>query len=187
MRRFTQLPQQNQLAAAPKFEVKKSSKRQWLHSLYLRIARMRGKPEYLARGLAAGVFAGCFPLFGLQIVLGVSLSVLVRGHKLLAAAGTWLSNPLTYIPIFLFNYHVGQWLLGAEELSISQDSLLAWDTIVELGAEFALTLLLGSFVVGIVSAITTYFVGVKVIRRWRKRQPKRYLKITEIPPENQTF
>jgi uncharacterized protein (DUF2062 family) len=145
---------------------------------------MRGKPEYLARGLAAGVFAGCFPFFGLQTVLGVSIAVLVRGQKFVAVAGTWVSNPLTYVPIFLFNYHVGQWLLGAEELSISQDSLLAWDTIVELGGEFALTLLLGCVVVGIVSAITTYFVGVKVIRRWRKRQPKRYLKVTEITPKN---
>jgi uncharacterized protein (DUF2062 family) len=141
---------------------------------------MRGKPEYLARGLAAGVFAGCFPFFGLQILLGVAISILIQGHKLLAVAGTWVSNPFTYIPIFLFNYHVGQWLLGVEELSINQDSLLSWDTIIELGAEFALTLLLGCFVVGIVSAIISYFVSLGLIRRWRKRQAKRYLKVTEI-------
>lgn len=184
VRRFTQLSQQQRLTAAPNSKATKSPKWRWLHSVYLHIVRMRGKPEHLARGLAAGVFAGCFPLFGLQILLGVSIAVLLRGHKLLAAAGTWVSNPLTYIPIFLFNYHVGHWLLGTEELSISQDSLLAWDTIVELGAEFALTLLLGCFVVGIITAILTYFVGIQLIRRWRKRLAKRSLKVNEIYPKN---
>jgi uncharacterized protein (DUF2062 family) len=108
----------------------------------------------------------------------------VRGQKLLAAAGTWVSNPFTYIPIFLFNYHVGQWLLGREELSISQDSLISWETIIELKAEFALTLLFGCFIVGIVSATATYFMSLRLIRRWRKRQAKRYLKVTEIPSED---
>jgi uncharacterized protein (DUF2062 family) len=162
VRRFTQLSQQPTVAAAPKSKAKKSSRWRWLHSVYLHIVRMRGKPEYLARGLAAGVFAGCFPFFGLQILFGVAVAILVRGQKLLAAAGTWVSNPFTYIPIFLFNYHVGQWLLGREELSISQDSLISWETIIELKAEFALTLLFGCFIVGIVSATATYFMSLSV-------------------------
>jgi len=185
VRRFTQPSQKQKVAAAPESNASKFPRWRWLHSVYLHIVRMRGKPEYLARGLAAGVFAGCFPFFGLQILLSVAIAILIRGQKLLAAAGTWVSNPFTYIPIFLFNYHVGQWLLGREELSINQDSLLAWDTIVELGAEFALTLLLGCLVVGIVSAITTYFVSARLIRRWRKQQAKRYFKVTEIHSEDE--
>lgn len=185
MRRLTRLPQQHTVAAAPKSKAKKPLRWRWLHSAYLRIVKMRGKPEYLARGLAAGVFAGCFPFFGLQTVLGVAIAILMRGHKFLAAAGTWVSNPLTYIPILLFNYHVGHWLLGAEALSIEQESLLSWDTISELGGEFALTLLLGCFVVGIISAIVTYFLGTRLIRRWRKRLAKRSIKVSQIPLKNE--
>lgn len=184
MRRFTQPSQQQKVAAAPKSKATKFPRWRWLHSVYLHIVRMRGKPEYLARGLAAGVFAGCFPFFGLQILLGVAIAILIQGQKLLAAAGTWVSNPFTYIPIFLFNYHVGQWLLSTEKLSISQDSLLSWETIIELKAEFALTLLFGCFIVGIVSAITTYFVSIRLILRWRKRQAKRYLKMAEVRSED---
>ncbi len=184
MRRFTPPPQPQTLAAAPNSEGKKHPRWGWFHSIYLRVVRMQGKPEYLARGLAAGVFAGCFPFFGLQTVLGVAISILIRGKKLLAVAGTWVSNPFTYIPIFLFNYHVGQWLLGAEELSISQDSLLSWETIIELKAELALTLLFGCFIVGIVSATATYFISLRLIRRWRKRQAKRYFKVTKFRSKN---
>ena len=53
-----------------------------------------------ARGLAAGIFCGCFPFFGLQTLLGVALASVVRGNHLLAAAGTWVSNPFTYVPLY---------------------------------------------------------------------------------------
>ena len=54
-----------------------------------------GTPGQRARGLAAGVFCGCFPFFGLQIVVSVGVASLLKGNHLLAAAGTLVSNPLT--------------------------------------------------------------------------------------------
>ena len=54
-----------------------------------------GTPGQRARGLAAGVFCGCFPFFGLQIVLSIGVASLARGNHLLAAAGTLVSNPIT--------------------------------------------------------------------------------------------
>ena len=184
MRRFTTLSQQQTVTAAPKSKATKPFQWRLLNSVYLHVVRMQGKPEYLARGLAAGVFAGLFPFFGLQTLLGVAIAILIRGHKLLALVGTWVSNPFTYIPIYLFNYHVGQWLIRSEELSISQENLLSWETIVELGTEFAFTLLVGCFVVGTISAIAAYFIGIWLIRRWRKRQVQRYLKVKAIKSDN---
>ena len=74
--------------------------------------RQDGTPGQRARGLAAGVFCGCYPFFGLQIFLSVGLASVVRGNHLLAAAGTLVSNPLTYLPLYWFNYLVGCRLLG---------------------------------------------------------------------------
>ena len=71
-----------------------------------------GTPGQRARGLAAGVFCGCFPFFGLQIMVSVGVASLLKGNHLLAAAGTLVSNPLTYIPLYWFNYLVGDQLLG---------------------------------------------------------------------------
>ena len=56
-----------------------------------------GTPGQRARGLAAGVFAGCFPLFGFQTFLGVLFANLLRGNTFLAVVGTWISNPMTYL------------------------------------------------------------------------------------------
>jgi uncharacterized protein len=105
-----------------------------------------------ARGLAVGVFTGCYPFFGLQIVLGVALAGLLRGSPILAAAGTWISNPLTSLPLYWFNYQVGCLMLGAgpafPSLHQVQEGAL-WD----LGLAFSSRLMLGSTVVGLISAL----------------------------------
>jgi uncharacterized protein (DUF2062 family) len=135
--------------------------------VYLRIIRLRSTTPAIARGLATGVFAGLFPFFGAQTILGVFLAILVRGNKLTAAVGTWISNPFTYVPIYLFNFKVGQLLLGTHELSTDVD----WTSTTELlqaGQVFAVTLLLGCTVVGAIAAIIAYFLGLWLIPRLRK-------------------
>ena len=145
--------------------------RRFCRFLYLRIVRFRGKPRILSRGLAVGVFAGFFPLFGLQIFIGVFLATLVRGNKFAAAAGTWVSNPLTYVPIYLLNFKVGKFLLGVESQPIAQLDLQSFTKFIELGSTFAITLMFGSFVVGSISALVTYFVSLHLLqKKHRKRR-----------------
>tara|TARA_Y100001970_G_C14259761_1_gene879073 strand:- start:22884 stop:23339 length:456 start_codon:yes stop_codon:yes gene_type:complete len=70
-------------------------------------------PSRRARGIAVGVFSGCFPFFGLQTIMGVFLASIFKGNLFLAAVGTWISNPLTYVPLYLLNYKIGNYLMGA--------------------------------------------------------------------------
>ena len=75
---------------------------------------LEGTPAKRARGIAVGVFSGCFPFFGFQSLMGACLASLLKGNHLLAVIGTWISNPLTYIPLYLFNYKIGSFFLGSE-------------------------------------------------------------------------
>jgi len=139
-----------------------------LRYLYLRIIRLRSTTPAIARGLAMGVFAGLFPFFGAQTILGVFLAILVRGNKLTAAVGTWISNPFTYVPIYWFNFRVGQTLLGTYRLSPDVD----WTSSAELlqaGKAFAVTLLLGCTVVGAIAGAIAYFLGLWLIPQIRKQ------------------
>ncbi len=147
-------------------------KRSWRY-FYLRFLRLRGTPHYISRGLAFGVFAGCFPFFGLQTIIGVLLAIIFRGHKLTAAAGTWVSNPLTYVPIFIFNYKVGEFLLGfgIRKTSVSfPANWQSWTELKELGFVFLVPLFFGCLTVGSVAAILTYIVSVRFLSRWHKRR-----------------
>ncbi|CDM93003.1 MAG: DUF2062 domain-containing protein [Limnospira sp. PMC 1291.21] len=150
----------------------------WLRLGYLRLISLRGQPEYLARGLAAGVFAGFFPFFGFQAIIGVAVAVILRGHKLLAVAGTWVSNPFTYVPLFFFNLKFGMWLLGIHQFSLMTDhvnlqSVKDFSELVETGAELAAVLLLGSTVMGLIAAIAIYTVSVPLFRYWQQKRSQR--------------
>jgi hypothetical protein len=157
---------------SPKPATRKTSQPAWKRKLryfYLRFVRLQGSPEYLARGMACGVFSGSFPLFGLQIIIGVAIATVIRGNRIMAAAATWISNPFTYVPFFAFNYQVGQWLLGGEPTQgfTDLDTLKGW---MDMGTEVSVKLMLGSTVVGAVAAIGSYYLGLPVIRRLRERR-----------------
>jgi hypothetical protein len=114
--------------------------------------QQEGSHGQRARGLAAGVFMGCFPFFGLQTLFGIALASLVRGNHLLAAAGTWISNPFTYLPLYWFNYWVGSVLIGPGPAFPAMAQLQQaplWD----LGLAMSIRLLLGSCVVGLIAAL----------------------------------
>lgn len=136
---------------------------------YWRLTRTKGSAKYLARGFAVGTFAGFFPLFGIQTAIGVLLAIPLRGHKLTAAVGTWVSNPITYIPLFWFNFRVGNWLLGTEA-SFTPESLQSLEALLELKEVFIATLLVGCLVCGLVGSLLSYFIALRCVRSWRNRR-----------------
>ena len=117
-----------------------------------------GNPFFNAKGLAIGVFSGCFPFFGFQTLLGVFFAKLAKGNIVLAAIGTWISNPFTYIPLYYFNYKVGSiFIRNSTNINIDRD--LGINDLWEQGSIFSIKLILGSFLVGLLLAsISGFFV-----------------------------
>ena len=111
-----------------------------------------GSPFFNAKGLAIGVFSGCFPFFGFQTLIGVFFAKIAKGNIVLAAIGTWISNPFTYVPLYYFNYKVGSILLNTSSNNIIEKSLVI-DDLWKQGRIFSLKLLLGSSFVGFFSAL----------------------------------
>lgn len=160
----------------------KSAKPRWkrqLRYLYWRFLRLQGSPEQLARGLASGIFSGCFPLFGFQIILGIGVATVVRGNRVMAAAATWISNPFTYVPLFAFNYQIGHWLLGGGPMLgfTNLDSLHAW---MSLGTDVSVRLMLGSSIVGGLAGLLSYYGGLPLIRRVRSRQRRGHRSLNDL-------
>ncbi|MEO1005305.1 MAG: DUF2062 domain-containing protein [Cyanobacteria bacterium J06638_38] len=141
--------------------------------IYLKLLRLSGKPKFVAKGLAVGVFAGCFPFFGIQSLVGILLATVCRGSKVAALAATWISNPLTYVPLFVFNYKIGKLLLGTKDATLPPLDIESFTAFKELGSTFAITLLTGSFVVGMILAVITYFYGLAILEKWHDRSISR--------------
>ncbi len=116
-----------------------------------------GNPFFNAKGLAIGVFSGCFPFFGFQTLLGVFFAKLAKGNIVLAAIGTWISNPFTYIPLYYFNYKVGS-IFIRNSTNINADRHLGINDLWEQGSIFSIKLILGSFLVGLLLASISGFI-----------------------------
>ncbi|MGB7412584.1 MAG: DUF2062 domain-containing protein [Thermosynechococcaceae cyanobacterium] len=145
--------------------------RRWWRYYSLRLRRLRGSRESIARGLAVGAFAGMFPIMGFQIIVGVLLAMVLRGNKIAAAAATWISNPFTYLPLFAFNFQVGQWVLMTHHLRVEQlGDVQNFSQLLHLSGDFLITLLAGCSVMGAITAMVAYGGGLWLVKRLRRRR-----------------
>tara|TARA_Y100001968_G_scaffold103850_1_gene93859 strand:- start:1126 stop:1587 length:462 start_codon:yes stop_codon:yes gene_type:complete len=122
------------------------------------IWRQNGSPAQRARGIAVGVFCGCFPFFGLQTLLGIMLASLLRGNRLLAVTGTWISNPFTYLPLYWLNYTIGFSILGITDKELIDFRNLTSKELWDQGWLVSSRLLVGSTLVGFVLSMSIGFV-----------------------------
>ena len=111
-----------------------------------------GSPSQRALGFGVGIFSGCFPFFGLQTLMGVFLAKILKGNSILAALGTWISNPFTYVPLYYFNYRVGSLLIDNEK-DIVDFSHITTNELWSQGWYLSSRIIMGSTSVGLVTGI----------------------------------
>jgi uncharacterized protein (DUF2062 family) len=165
---------------------------------YRRILALRATPHQIAMGAAVGVFIAFTPTFGAQMLLAAIAAFLFRLSKPATIIPVWVSNPLTFVPIYGATYAAGALLWPGETLAdipaelrliASQDSFAdQWRAFWELGLILFGPLWIGSVVVGVPCALVAYpFVkrGVVAYRHHRahtrherrlRRQKKRQAK-----------
>ena len=133
-------------------------------SLFL---QQTGSPFFNAKGIAIGVFSGCFPFFGVQTLFGIFLAKLAKGNIFLAAIGTWISNPLTYVPLYYFNYKVGKFFFKNSPNIIQKDLVL--NDIWKQGSIFSVQLIVGSCFVGLFFALISGGIVFLLYKRKKKK------------------
>ena len=142
------------------------------HIIYKKILSLfrhqNGSPFFNAKGLAIGVFSGCFPFFGFQTLLGVFFAKLVKGNIFFAAIGTWISNPFTYIPLYYFNYKVGSIFFNNSSNIIVEKNLVI-DDLWKQGSIFSLRLIIGSSFVGFLLALISGSIVFLIYKIMNKR------------------
>ena len=111
-----------------------------------------GSPSQRALGFGVGIFSGCFPFFGFQTLMGVFLAKIFKGNRILAAVGTWISNPFTYVPLYYFNYRVGSLLFNTDK-GLVDVSHITTNELWSQGWYMSCRLLIGSICVGLFTGI----------------------------------
>jgi uncharacterized protein len=77
----------------------------------------------VARGVAIGVFFGLLlPLA--QFLFAVAFAIWLRGHVAVAAAATFVINPLTFAPVYWLAHRLGSALLGRSSVEANAHAAL---------------------------------------------------------------
>ena len=139
----------------------------------------------IALGTAVGMFIGMTPTVGIQMILVVLFafctSRFLRFNRTAALITVYVSNPITAVPIYWFNYKVGALFIAG---SFSYDTFAKvlefsgfvewWETIVALFVEIGAPLIVGSLIVASLSACIAYptmFWLLKSVRGSKPPQP----------------
>ena len=126
-------------------------------------------------GLWIGLFLGLLPIPA-QTVLAILGAVWLRVNVPVAAIAVWISNPLTFVPIFYLAYKIGAVLLDIPPETFPTELSWAW-----LSEEIALRckpLALGSFIMATSVSSTVYLVvsavwHISTLHRYRHRHMHR--------------
>lgn len=84
----------------------------WLKRIRRFLVKANGTPHQIALGVAVGFFVGWLPIMGIQMGVALILCTMLRCNPVVPLGPIWLTNPVTFIPIFYANYCVGWYILG---------------------------------------------------------------------------
>jgi uncharacterized protein (DUF2062 family) len=151
---------------------------QFLRKTFDRFIRIRGNPRDIAFGFAMGLFIGISPTMGIQIWSAVFIAALLKWNKIAAAAGVWITNPLTAPAIYGMTYLTGAKILGFEklqqfslELSISNLQALIVKAPKVFGA-----MIVGGIAVGIPLAVIAYYVTFYLVQHYQSRVKEKIIR-----------
>ena len=120
-----------------------------------------------AKGISIGIFCAFLPM-PFEMIPAIFLALMLRGNLPFAIAGIWISNPVTWVPLYTPCYFLGAWIFGIEPIQLTEIRIL------ELGLHY-IALWLGCLIVGTTIAISTHFTisflwMTDTRQRWEKRK-----------------
>ena len=144
-----------------------------LKELYHKLIHSHATPEEVAWGFAIGVFIAMTPTLGLHMILAIALCAVLKKNEVATVLGTWVVNPLTIFPCYWLAFKIGLFFLGRP---LQQDlTARAIKDIFHLGGKIILPLWIGGIVLGLLSAIPSYFLVLKIYPFLKDRALKKLI------------
>jgi len=158
-------------------------KKKW-RKFYLKIVREKASPEYIARGWSIGMFFGCLIPIGGQLICSIPAAFLLKGSKVGAVLGTFLTNQITVFFIYPVQCYAGAKLIGLDltysDIKIKLKDIVDASNFSEfvtatknLAGDLTLAFFVGGAIMAIVLTPITYVVVKKMVIGYRIQLEKR--------------
>ena len=143
--------------------------------------RSSDSPDYLARGVALGLFIGLLVPMGLQIAVVLPLAFLLKAAKIPAVAFTFVTNHLTVLFIYPVQCWIGSYLMfhpfryevladRLHGLIDAPDMETFMTEIARLGGQLVASFFLGGLLFGVIFGLLGYFLVYGATIRFRARR-----------------
>ncbi len=144
---------------------KKRSFRRIFKLIYLKVIRINDSPEKIAKSFALGVFIGIFPTFGIGGILALILAKILKLNYIASVLGTFIMNYFTSPIFWSLSYFLGSLILeGKVNFRFLREGEIKY---------FALTYILGNFIVSVLFSFFSYFVIKLAITKYRRKKEER--------------
>ena len=188
-------------ARLKEFIVPKKGWRRAIDYFMYRVKRLPDTPHKISMGLAIGVFSSFTPFFGLHFLVAGLLGYLLKGNIIAAIFGTFFGNPITWPFIASFSVNLGQIILGQKVTSFEaffENFVVAaeaswqgmktifgygesdWELVYSFIKELFLPYFIGGFVLGLATAVVSYFVFRPIIYAYKVARNKKKFKKLNI-------
>lgn len=130
----------------------------------------------VAAGIAVGLFVAMIPILPFQSLLALLLAIILRANLPIAFLASWVSNPLTLLPLAYFTYYLGASILNEKNLHrISLKEINwnfanfheIWSSLSAWFLQFGKAFFVGLPIVALTAALIGYLI---VIIIWRKNK-----------------
>ncbi len=125
----------------------------------------------VSRGFAIGAFCAFLPIPG-QMIIAAFLSITFAANIPIAVILTWITNPITYTPIFYFAYKIGKIFINSKiHVDVNETEIDILSNIIHIWQP----LLIGSIILAIFGSIISYIIiriywRYYVLKIWSKRK-----------------
>ncbi len=158
-----------------KISQKASYYRRYLKRIFSKVLLAKVPPHNIAMGFAVGIFIGLSPILVFQIIPVLAICMKMRYSKLAGFISVFITNPFTFIPIYLFNLSVGAFLLGSwidVDIGSFQKAIynVSISSFLNLGQDTIIAFVAGSLLVATLASLVTYWVMRFFIISWRKNR-----------------
>ncbi len=153
---------------------------------YLRVIRLQGSPQALAKATAVGAAIAITPTLPLHTIMIIGVTLILRMNTLAALlAATVISNPLTFVGQYYLAWKIGDiilphrlsWTRIQQVLSTIQHEGLAdgIKTLSHLSIDAMLVMFTGGFLLAIPTAIITYCLAYCLFDKIQKKRRQKHL------------
>ena len=136
----------------------------------------------IALGTAIGMFIAMTPTVGIQMILVMLVALLTspffQFNRVAALITVYVSNPITLVPIYWFDYKVGTLFIDDQAATWDFAGILQynnfqewWETIVKLFVDIGPPLIVGSLIVSTICGVVTYPIIRRLLRSARRDEP----------------